>query len=64
VNNQDSEGCAMATMVLGIALLAFVGGIYIGSRLTRAYWRDETVNHGAAEYNQTTGAWQWKEPSK
>ena len=24
-------------------------------------WQAEAIKHGAAEYNQTTGVWQWKD---
>jgi len=41
-------------------MVMFVSGLAIGSRATSNVWREEAINRGVAEYNQSSGEWQWK----
>lgn len=52
-----------ARFSLGFGL--FVGvcvftGFMIGRGFTQAKYREEAIKRGFAEYNATTGEWQWK----
>ena len=59
--NRQDHGCGEAAMALAIFILGLIGGAVIGGKLVAARFKDAARQHGAAEYNQTTGAWQWKE---
>lgn len=43
-----------------IFVLGLLAGIPIGEQRKIDQWRQETVKRGYAEYNATTGQWQWK----
>lgn len=40
--------------------ILFITGMQIGENNEQARWQAEAVKHGAAEYDQMTGKWQWK----
>jgi len=50
----DETGC-------GLFLLGILIGIAIGGTLMISKFEKESVKLGHAEYNQSTGDWQWKE---
>jgi len=49
-----------AGMLCGGAILFLVCGVYCFA--TDADYRREAIQHGAAEYDTTTGAWRCKAP--
>lgn len=55
-------------MVIAISLVWFVFGIlvgfYLGGQTVKHAYRTQGIERGFAEYNKTTGAWQWKEAGK
>ena len=49
--------------VWNIVIAILGSAIIVGSlmfMLTSYAWQCECIRRGVAEYNQTTGAWQWK----
>ncbi len=42
-----------------VLMLFFVSGYIAGWFFTRMMFRDEAVEHNAAQYNQQTGEWEW-----
>lgn len=61
MHNNGSDVVAVA--MLFVVLLAM--GAFLGWGCTQAYlheeWQREAVKHGAAEYDQETGRWRWKD---
>ena len=55
----DDYVCGTITLLLIVVLLIL--GMAIGNMFTDVAWEKEAIKKGYAEYNQTTGAWQWKE---
>lgn len=51
---------AVVGMFAGIVIGAVIAGSFVSGKDT-AYWTYNTIKRGFAEYNQTTGKWQWKE---
>lgn len=51
------------TFCMGICVgsIIFILFFAIISDSTDLRWKKECIQHGAAEYNQQTGEWQWKE---
>lgn len=47
----------------GLAALGFMAGMVFAVCVERSIWREDCIKRGHAEYNATTGAWQWKTPS-
>lgn len=43
-----------------LCVIALVIGVIWGDGRTEARWQKEVIEKGFAEYNQTTGEWQWK----
>lgn len=50
-------------LLIGMAL-GCIAGFGTALFIVECSWREETVKRGIAEYNSTTGVWQWKEPIK
>lgn len=48
------------SFVLGV-LMGLAAGCIIGARGTELGYQTEAIEHGAAEYDQKTGEWKWKE---
>lgn len=48
-------------LIVGLALMMIVLITTLNS--SDKHWQLECVKHNAAEYNTTTGVWQWKTPS-
>ncbi len=59
-----SDYTATTLAVIAGAVFGFVLCVFIVAMPIDIHWKRTCVEHGAAEYNQTTGAWQWKEPTK
>ena len=52
----SEETAAFGTgMAVGLAC-----GIAIASMWSTSCWKEDAIDRGFAEYNQTTGQWQWK----
>jgi hypothetical protein len=49
---------------MALIIVVLVAGVTIGFCLCGSSWQTECVKRGHAEYNATTGAWQWKELAK
>lgn len=49
-------GAVVGAIITALFALPFGGGI------ATANWKRDMVQRGHAEYNQTNGAWQWKQP--
>jgi len=49
--------------VMCLVLFMWAMGATITAIATQGGWQSEMVKRGHAEYNQRTGAWQWKEPA-
>lgn len=44
-----------------VVMLALIGiGAVCGIAIAQENWEKDCVKRGVAEYNQTTGVWQWK----
>lgn len=57
-----------AAIVIGAIIGFFVGclatvlfAVFVVDPAEERRWHRELIKRGHAEYNQTTGAWQWKE---
>ena len=50
----DGEG------LLAVAIMVFLVGVAFGALINNSSWKDDSVKQGFAEYNNTTGDWQWK----
>lgn len=61
MSNKDA-GDVIALMVL--ALLAAGVGSLITHKASDALWKEAAAQHGAAEYDQKTGAWRWKDQAE
>lgn len=55
--------------VVTASLFGFLAGaLFMGIVMTGGMWamncdwQRESIKHGHAEYHQTTGQWQWKQP--
>ena len=46
------------------ALIGFLFGFYIAASFSDTMWKDIAVDRGYAQYNQTTGDWEWKDEQK
>ena len=57
-----------AEIIVGIISMSLICGIIIGLVLATCLetlkWRKDCIKRGYAQYNKTTGQWQWKEQSK
>lgn len=51
------EGC----FAMILALLFAAAGAWISFKTSNDLWKESCIKHGAAEYNQQSGRWQWKE---
>lgn len=47
-----------------MCLSLWLGGCTLGTQLTGTRYREEAIKRGYAEYNATTGEWQWKGEEK
>ncbi len=50
-------------VIFGGVVVFFLGicvGIPIGEQRKISQWREDVIKRGYAEYNATTGQWQWK----
>jgi hypothetical protein len=47
-------------MVMSFSIGVFWGWIFMANSY-RKRWQRECVKHGVAQYNSTTGTWEWKE---
>lgn len=55
---ETKHGC----LGVGIGLLLGLGlGISLTVSTDRVLWQKDAVKHGAAEYDQNTGKWRWKQ---
>lgn len=44
-------------------MMMFIGAA-MANQATNNWWRDELARRGHAQYNQTTGAWEWRDEGK
>lgn len=49
---------------LCIGLILAVLAVTLSVLVCADYWHVTLIRRGHAEYNQQTGAWQWKEPQQ
>lgn len=47
-------------MELLVWFSGFLFGTVLTGVLTESAWKSQLIKRGHAEYNQTTGKWQWK----
>lgn len=47
--------------VLGAVAITVVITVLFTAHFADEHWKTQLVEKGHAEYNQTTGKWQWKE---
>lgn len=60
----DTADKFIIALVTAIAIVASFMG-YMGGKLDESKsWKDQLIKKGIAEYNQTTGKWQFKEEFK
>lgn len=57
--SEDERFYSAISFVVGIIASSLTWIIVINN--VNDMWREEIIQHGAAEYNPTTGAFQWKE---
>jgi hypothetical protein len=51
--------------LLGMIFMTVVSMIMVGCwDNSEERWKKEAIEHGAAEYNRTTGEWQWIEKAE
>lgn len=50
--------------IVFITCISVVLGMLLGFLTTNSHYQTEAIEKGFAEYNQVTGEWQWKEPTK
>lgn len=43
------------------ALLGAGVGVIVGMHWSSGAWRDDCIKRGFAQYNATTGLWEWKQ---
>jgi len=60
MTNEEIAGIFM--LIVGIVALIF--GVYLGFNVGEASIKEEAVQQGFAEYNSSTGEWQWKNKEK
>lgn len=58
----NTDGLSEAITGFMCGVLGLLAGAMIAGSWVDVSWCKSCIKHGAAEYNQTTGAWQWKEP--
>lgn len=54
---------AFALFILFSGLMMSMGAA-LANKSTNDWWRDELTKRGHAQYNQTTGAWEWRDSGK
>lgn len=58
MNNSDGLG------ILLLLIVVFLAGAMFGGGIASDRYRSAAVKRGFAQYNQTTGSWEWKESIK
>ena len=58
ISRNDDPGCIVGGLIIGIVVLIL--SICLICLLNHS-WRNVCIEKGMAEYNETTGFWQWKE---
>ena len=48
-------------ITVGILMFCILIGMIIGGLIAKMRWRKEAIEHKAAQYNQTTGQFEWIE---
>jgi hypothetical protein len=56
----NTDGLSEMIAAAFAGLFGFVAGAMIAGSWVDVSWQKSAVKHGAAEYNQTSGKWQWK----
>jgi hypothetical protein len=49
-----------STFVMGCIFISMVVGVIIGAAIVEHCWSRACINHGVAQYNSSTGEWEWK----
>lgn len=57
-NNNDGFG------IFVLICVSFIFGIILGVNAAGFKYKSDAVKRGFAQYNQTTGSWEWKESIK
>lgn len=57
MNNEDTFSLWLFVIV---AVMGGLVGVLIGQERMERYYQAEAIQHGCAQYNQTTGEWGWR----
>lgn len=57
---QSDSGCVTVVALLVMAAVLALMAVLTGMDMEKKRFQREAVKVGAAEYNSTTGLWQWK----
>jgi hypothetical protein len=60
--SNDAKAVFGLMMFLCVVSSAFC--LCVGTDMDNKWWQAECVKRGHAEYNATTGKWQWKDPQR
>ncbi len=48
-------------LIIGLLAFATLLGFFAGVAVDREYMKSQAIDHNAAEYDQKTGVWRWKQ---
>ena len=58
------DAISMGVKGFGCLLIGFLIGVFVGGAGERGLYRREAIERQVAEYNPTTGEWEWKEEAE
>lgn len=62
--NDEQTGAFFGGLVLGCHLACIIAFVLIGVIRDKTDYRKQAIERGYAEYNKTTGKWQWVEKAE
>lgn len=61
MSDEGKGGCVFAVFAAFLAIVIVASTVIHTAEFKDREWQREAVKRGYAEYNATTGAWQWKQ---
>lgn len=58
----SEDGAFVIGLLIGLMIGALIGTVTLSQ--AQPDYRQQAIEHGYAEYNSTTGAWQWIEKAE